>query len=517
MASVWRWMTACGIGLTVGCASSGVIIPEGHRPPSTSNLDALSSTVLWTPKETPKSPEAQAEPKKSVFELPATLPGADAPPLKPLHFEKDTPFSERENAVNAAYPPLKPVGGTGSFGTEGTPLGLGELQQLAIQRHPMLKQAVAEADAAFGQVLQAGLSPNPTLGYQADQWQPGSKPYPENNNGQQGMFINQLIKTAGKLTLAQQVVGYDYINALVAVRKTQVEVMSNVRGAYFAALVARQGVETNQAIAAMADDVYRLQLKQVMAGEAAGYEPLQLYAQAIQARNALVQSEANFKSAWKQLAAAVGEPSMGPRLLGGRADVAPPVFDADTLTANAIEQHTDVLTAKNLMQQAQTNLVLQQRIPIPDLQLNNYHQYDTIARNYQFGIQLGVTLPTSDANQGNIHSARAKIAATGQQANATRNALQSKLAEALGRYEANTQIAANFRDRVLPSLSQSYRALIRRFQVEPEKVGFNDIVVAQQNYAQALQGYLQALEGQWKSVVDVAGLAQLDEIYPDVK
>jgi hypothetical protein len=75
-------------------------------------------------------------------------------------------------------------------------------------------------------------------------------------------------------------------------------------------------------------------------------------------------------------------------------------------------------------------------------------------------------------------------------------------------------IAANYRDKVLPSLAQAYRAIVRRYQVEPEKVGFNDIVVAQQNLAQAQSAYLAALDGQWRAVVNVANVAQFDELYP---
>ncbi len=63
------------------------------------------------------------------------------------------------------------------------------------------------------------------------------------------------------------------------------------------------------------------------------------------------------------------------------------------------DQHTDLLTARNQIAQAQTNVTLQRRMPIPDLQTNSYHQYDNLAQTYQFGVQLGVQLPLSDRNQ----------------------------------------------------------------------------------------------------------------------
>ena len=97
---------------------------------------------------------------------------------------------------------------------------------------------------------------------------------------------------------------------------------------------------------------------------------------------------------------------------------------------------------------------------------------------------------------------------------AVRNDLFARFAEAHGRYKASTIAAVNYRDKVLPSLTQAYAAIVRRYQVEPEKVGFSDIVVAQQNLAQAMQAYQSILDAQWKAVVDLANITQVDELEP---
>jgi hypothetical protein len=110
-------------------------------------------------------------------------------------------------------------------------------------------------------------------------------------------------------------------------------------------------------------------------------------------------------------------------------------------------------------------------------------------------------------------AAEARIASTTAAARVTANDLTSRLAEAYGRYEANRQIVLNYRDKILPSLTQSYRGLVQRYQTEPGKVGFSDVVVGQQNLAQALQNYLTSLNSLWQSVVDLAALTQVDELY----
>lgn len=119
-----------------------------------------------------------------------------------------------------------------------------------------------------------------------------------------------------------------------------------------------------------------------------------------------------------------------------------------------------------------------------------------------------------DRNQGNVRAANARVGRAVADLAATENDLSARLAEAFGRYQANRATAERYRDRIIPNLTRAYRALVRRYQVEPDKVGFNDIVTAQQNLAQALQAYLAALDAQWQAVVDVASIGQLDELYP---
>src|SRR5262245_13319477 len=48
-------------------------------------------------------------------------------------------------------------------------LCLADLEQMALQGNPTLAQASAQVEASRGKALQAGLAPNPTAGYQAEQ------------------------------------------------------------------------------------------------------------------------------------------------------------------------------------------------------------------------------------------------------------------------------------------------------------------------------------------------------------
>ncbi len=502
------WLVVAAL---TGCHGNRVYLPEGALPPTAPPPDVVTTTALDVPR--PVSPSKPAGPE--LLALPPGFPGSDAPPIKPLAVPKDATPAQRAETVQAAYPPLSPV--SANLPAEGRPVTLAELQQFGLAQNPTIRRAKADADAAFGTVIQQGLHPNPTIGYQGDQIQPALRLAPDvegSGAGQQGGFVNQLIKTAGKLRLQQLVAGFDYLNALVAVRRAEIDVLTAVRSAYFQVLVARQAVEVNAALAGLTDEAYRLQLQRVGVGEAAEYEPLQLHAQAVIARNAVSQAEAQYRASWRQLAVALGQPDLPVGSLAGRADVSPPSLDLDAVLARARECHTDVLSARNSQAQAQVNLELQRRIPIPDLQTNTYHQYDNLARTYQFGIQLGVQLPISDRNQGSIRQAQAQIHRTAENLVSVQNELGNRLAEARGRLEANRAIAIAIRDQVLPDLTRAYRAQLRAFQVTPDQVPFSELVQSQLLLSTQLQAYLQALAVQWQAVVDLAAVGQLDDLFP---
>ncbi|MCE9533875.1 MAG: TolC family protein [Planctomycetes bacterium] len=479
------------------------------------------SEVTWTSADSssiqqvsaPVALESNAAPEKTPtpFRLPAELPGADAPPIQ-LPVLKDLTPVEREKKVREAFPQLTalPADEPPALPDSGKPYALVDLQQMALERNPSIKRAAAEADAAYGAMIQAGLHPNPTAGWQADQMQPGNKP--NNNMGQQGAFIQQLIKTAGKLTLARAAAGMEYANAQIAYRRMQLDVITRVRSGYFAVLVAHETMNVSRTMAELTEEVYRLQLRQVASGEAAAYEPLQLYAQATQARNVWVRSRNLYKAAWKQLAANMGMPDLPMQALTGSADAAIPKYDLDQAQARILENHTDILTAQNAIMQAQYQLRFAKVTPIPDITTGTVIQHDNSNGNNQVNLQIGFTLPVFDRNQGNIRAAYAQLARASEDLRARRNDLSGRLAEVTGRYQSNQAIVENYRLRILPNLSRAYRAIYQRYQQEPEKVGFNDVVVAQQNLGQALASYLTSIGDQWTSVVDLANLLQIDDL-----
>jgi cobalt-zinc-cadmium efflux system outer membrane protein len=468
-------------------------------------LDVNASQVAdQTPPPAPRPPtDLGTGPAK--LQLPPDLPGTEAPPLQ---LPPDRPG--REQALNKLFPPLPSVGPdvTPAPGPEGQPLTLADLQRMAVSTNPLIRQAAADVEAARGAALQAGLYPNPTVGYEGDQV--GSA----GSAGQQGAFVDQVIKTGGKLKLAQAAASIDVLNTQLALRRAQLDLTAQVRGGYFAVLVARENVRVTRALVEFADEAFRIQVEQVKGGQAAAYEPLQLRTFAIQARAALVTARNRYVSAWKQLAAALGRPDLPQTELAGSADAPVPSFPFEAVRQRVLTGHTDLRTAENGATRARYNLRLAQVTPVPDVNLHVALQKDVPTNTAQTNVSVGLPLPVWDRNQGGIIQAQGQLARALGEADRVKNDLSQRLADAYERYETSRVQTAYFRRQVLPDLVRAYQGIYRRYQGdEPGKVGFIDLVNAQQTLGGALATYLTNLAAQWQSVVDVAALLQTDDLY----
>jgi cobalt-zinc-cadmium efflux system outer membrane protein len=452
----------------------------------------------------------------SRLKIPPDLPGGNVPPIElpPLTPEN---AAKRRAIIDKLYPPLTPPGPDPQprSGPEGRPLTLADLQRLALANSPLIRQATANVEAARGAAIQAGLPPNPTFGFENDAAGTNS------TAGLIGVSIEQVIRPPNKLQLMRAVAAMDLANAELALRKAETDLAAQVRGFYFGVLVARENMRVSAAMLKLASDVYGIQLEQVRTGGiAAAYEPAQLRVQAYLARQALVQARNHYVGQWKQLAAALGLPGMPLTELAGRIDIPIPRYDHHKVLARALEQHTDILTARNTLQKGQYSLKLAQVTPVPDVtvHLGVNHDSTTSEQPFNFIMIVSFPIPIWDRNQGGIIQAQGNLIFAGEEEHRVRDALTQTLADAFERYETNRRSLEDYRDYILPDQVRAYRGVYQRYLGEAPRVGgnpptFGDVVTAQQTLATTLQGYLTTLGALWQAVVDVANVAQTDDLF----
>ncbi|HKI19885.1 MAG TPA: TolC family protein, partial [Isosphaeraceae bacterium] len=356
--------------------------------------DKNVQTAAWTgPQPDPSSREPMgrqdlARQNRLDLKIPPELPGSEAPPIK-IPIERAA--GERE--LERLYPelPAMPVEPKVLPGPGGKPYTLSDLQRLAAANSPTLRQAASDVEAAKGNLIQAQTYPNPTVSYLVD---------PANNNSTesvQGGAIDQMIITGGKMKLGAAAAQKALDNAILALKRARSDLSTAVRNAYFTVLVDVETLIVTGAQARLADDIYRLQVGLQKGTQAAPYEPTALRAQAFTNRLAYKQAIASYIYDWKALVATIGLQQLPLSEIAGRVDRLFPYFDYDEVLAHVLQNHTDILTARNGVKIAQYNLKLQQVTPIfpnfdihyqleKDFTLAPFGTYQTVALSFPLAI-----------------------------------------------------------------------------------------------------------------------------------
>jgi outer membrane protein, heavy metal efflux system len=381
---------------------------------------------------------------------------------------------------------------------------LAEFLAAAVASSPTLKQAAAEVAAARGAAIQAGLYPNPTAGYQGDQIGSG------HSAGQQGAFLSQTIVTHGKLALAQAAALAEVSRAEAALYQAQSDLAAQVRARYYALMTATEAVRIADEMARTAEALAERLQKLLESGQpVAPHEVAQARALAAVARGELVQARNRRVAAATQLATIVGAVDTS-SLPAPAIDRPPPAYSFDRLRDRILAEHSELRAAAAQVQRAKFQLELARVQPKPNVETHTYVQYDYQNQTPQFGVQLGVALPVFDRNQGNIAQAEANFARASFEVARVRLDLTQRLAEAYERYSSNRRLLDQYRKEILPQQLQAFDGLKKRFEQEPGKVSFTDVVLAQQTLAQTYQGYLNVLSAAWQAVAELSRLAQTD-------
>jgi cobalt-zinc-cadmium efflux system outer membrane protein len=116
-------------------------------------------------------------------------------------------------------------------------LTLEQLEALALENNPTLRQADAEVRAAEGRRRQAGLLPNPRVGYTGEEIRGGAQ-----RGGLHGFFVEQEIVLGGKLRLGQRVFEQEARMASTEAEEQKLRVLNAVRLGYVQVLAAQETV-----------------------------------------------------------------------------------------------------------------------------------------------------------------------------------------------------------------------------------------------------------------------------------
>lgn len=415
--------------------------------------------------------------------------GLAAPPVQ-LSFQ---PLDDPELAP--APPPL-----TAKVG-----LTLEDLLEQASRRHPALAVARARVELARGQLIQAGLYPNPILTWEAD-----DIGHRQNAAGTQGPIITQLIVTAHKLRLARAAAAQGVAIAEWQAVTRWFEVVTRVRLAWYETLTAQEQVRTTEEIVRLSEEGLEAARKLQKAGAGTQTEILRAQVELEQSRLQLTVARERLAAARKLLAAAAGLPTLPETALVGNLHVAPPAFVWEVVLGEVKQRSSEIHEALTVILQAEAQLQKAQADAVPNVQVQLRPFYNFPNQQAQGRVEVGLAIPLFNRNQGNIHAAQAEVVRAHHDLYQVELRLTEQLAAAFQRYRSALEQREGYEKRILPGAAESLRLIRLGYERGDPKYDYTALLQAQRTLAQARLAAVQAAGDLWKASSEIAGILQVE-------
>lgn len=386
---------------------------------------------------------------------------------------------------------------------------LDELEQMALANNPTVAQVQANLRIAAGLAKQAGLYPNPTVGYYGDEIRGGYI-----GGGKQGGFVSQTIVLGGKLKAARRVAELEASEIETSGEIQRLRILNNVKAAFYHVLAAQRLVDVRRSLAKLAADATQTSLQLGNVGQADRPDILQAEVEQQQANVSVRVAEQNLLASWRVLAAVVGRPTLPVARLEGDLEAIPDLHYEEWV-ATTLRESPEVKLAQQGVERAAASLVQAKKVPIPDLQVagilvQSYEPLDTPRRltGLEGGAQIGVELPIFNRNQGNIAAARAEIESAKQEVDRVKLQLQRDLATIFQDYSANRVTVQQYKTEMLPRAEEAYHLYQKNYQAMAG--AYPQVLISQRTLFQLEVEYVQALENTWQGALVIQGFGLME-------
>jgi cobalt-zinc-cadmium efflux system outer membrane protein len=338
-------------------------------------------------------------------------------------------------------------------------IGLAELEQLALQHNPTLAQAALQVEATRAKALQAGLCPNPTVGYQGDLI--GTK---GTAGDFQGGYVEQTIVTAGKLRLSRAKYNQEAVVAELVTLGQQLRVLNGVRTGFFELLAAQRMVQNRKELLKNAEEEALTRKEMFNIGLANEAEVLEAEVEVDHAKVSLQEQENRFVALWEKVSAFVGTPGTPPPSLKGQLEPDSPPLCWEASLARLLQESPELQAARAHIVHDQITLQREKVEPIPNIQVKAGTGYDFESRSTVANVQVGVKLPLWNKNQGTIKQAQADLARSHAEVQRLELSLRHELAETFQKYQTALVKVKLYQESSLPKAQKAYEVMLDQYK-----------------------------------------------------
>jgi len=408
--------------------------------------------------------------------------------------------------VGPEYPRM----GRAQENAKGALVTLEQVQKIAGELNPTLRQAQAEIRVAKARQRQSGLYPNPTVAYTGDEIRGGSV-----GGGKQGFFVEQTVVTGGKLGLSRGVLGKEVKLAEIEAEEQKMRVESAVKMAFLRVLAAQELLYARRDMAMIAEDSAETERRLMNTGQADETEVLEAEVEAQRMRMTARMQENTLREEWRSLAAVIGQPDLPLTVAAGDLEKGWPEVNEEEAVETIAKGSPAVRIAEAAEARAQTVLARATRESIPDIQVRGGMEYNNelrgsapLQKGWEGIAEVAVQIPLFNRNQGNVAAARADIDRAGQEKKRISLTLRERAASAVDQYANARLMATEYRDEMLPRAKKAYGLMVERYG---QMLASHPRVLEAQRKLYELQvEYIAALESVWTNGIALQGYLLTD-------
>ena len=380
------------------------------------------------------------------------------------------------------------------------PMTVEAFLDMANKDNPTLAQAQRDVDRSNQQARQAGLPPDPTVGYSGDHIRGGSY-----HGGEEGAFFSQEIILGRKLALRRDIYYAEGHTNELAVEVQQARVHDDVARAFFDALAAQESVVIQDRLLKVTLDTETNAHELERVGQADASDVLTAEIAAEQAKADFEQAQRLFLSSFTQLATYAGQTALEPHPLTGSL-VEPPQLDAEEIVVTDMQQSPYVKQAQAKVAVAEARLKDAKREKVPDLTVKAGEWYsgeDLGATNLKAGwesfAEAGVQLPLWNRNQGNIGAAQAELDRARKDVTRVQLLTRNRAESFAQAYQTARSTAERYRTEMLPRARRAFQLEVTKYQQMAQ--AYPHVLTAQHMLFTLQLAYVHALNEEWTAAL----------------
>lgn len=381
------------------------------------------------------------------------------------------------------------------------PMPLEQFEQLALVGNPTLAEADTLTKQSAGLAHQAGLYPNPTVGYQGEQIRGGAF-----RGGEQGAFVQQTFVLGGKLGLRRNIYEQQRKANEIGAGEQRQRVLADVRRQFYVTLAAQETVNMRQRLLGLANNAVVTAKQLANVGQADAPDVLQAEVEADQAGIDYTNSQRMFLQEFRSLATLCGRPELPVAPLAGNLDK-PPQIDTSRVVDRMIEDSPEVKRARQEIVQAEAEVKSAKRESIPDLEVhaglqNNFQPMNESATNtvgVQAFVTAGIALPIFNRNQGNVAAAKADAERATLDLKRLQFSLRREAQPEMQGYLAAENQARRYKEEIIPRAERAYRLYLTKYR--QMGAAYPQVIVSQRTLFQLQVAYIDALREVWSHAI----------------